>query len=156
MSREIKFRIWDKKHKRWFQGSTDPKSIALQTDAIDLFGEVIIFGEILHDQNEDDVWKNDPDIKGSLDVMDWLEVCQYTGLRDKNGIPIYEGDILSIPARKDKSNGRLYKVEWHKVHARFNFANKNGEFGEINIGKIKRAEVVGNIHENPELLGGEE
>jgi uncharacterized phage protein (TIGR01671 family) len=153
--REIKFRIWDKKHKRWFQGSTDQKSIALQTDAIDLFGEVIIFGEILHDQNEDDVWKNDPDIKGSLDVMNWLEVCQYTGLRDKNGIPIYEGDILSIPARKDKSNGKLYKVEWHRVHARFNFANKNGEFGEINIGKIKRAEVIGNIHENPELLGEE-
>lgn len=154
MSRPIKFRIWDKKHNRWFQGGTDQKSIDLQTDAIDLFGEVIIFGEILHDQHEDDIWKNDKDITCSLDVMKWLEPCQFTGLYDKNNRPIYEGDLLLIPARKDKTNGKIYAVEWHKVHARFNFANKNGEFGEINIGKIKRAEVIGNIYENPELLGG--
>ena len=77
---------------------------------------------------------------------------QYTGLHDKNGKEIYEGDILSIPRRKDKKKDKLYTVVWHKTHARLNFANTNGEFGEISIGKIMRSQIVGNIHENSELL----
>lgn len=127
MSRELKFRAWV-----YYGEKLDKPDYSRDYGCLDRFFE---------DHSEND-----------------CEQCieQYTGLKDKNGEEIYEGDILIIPARKDKLKGYLYTVVWHKVHARFNFANKNGEFGEINIGKIKRAEVIGNIHENPELLGGEE
>lgn len=147
MSRAIKFRIWDKKHQRWFQGSTDPKSIALQTDAIDLFGEIIVFGEILHDQHEDNVWKDDPDIKSSIDVMEWLEVCQYTGLKDKNGREIYEGDIV-------EGDMGVFEVEWYGLVARFMFTpNVDMKWHPPFVyEQVKEMEVIGNIHENPELV----
>lgn len=127
--RELEFRAWDKENECWLN-----------------FGYASIY------RKED----GKPDTIFKFDFSDNYIVEQYTGLIDKNGKGIYEGDILLIPARKDKVKGNLYTVIWHKIHARFNFANKNGEFGEIQIGKIKRAEVIGNIHENPELLGGEE
>lgn len=154
MSREIKFRIWDKKHQRWFHGGTDQKSIDLKTDSINLFGEVIVFGEILHDQHEDNVWKDDPDIKSSLDVMEWLEVCQYTGLKDKNGKEIYEGDRIVI-----ENWDTVYTVEY----GRGVFIGRYGDEPGDNVclfhywlkdGRLN-CKVIGTIHENSELLGGE-
>lgn len=87
------------------------------------------------------------DIQGIEQPTDYV-LEQSTGMQDENVKKIYEGDILAIPSRKDKKNNKLYIVVWHKTHARFNFANTNGEFGEISIGKIMRSQIVGNIHEN--------
>lgn len=152
MSRAIKFRIWDKKHKRWFHGGTDAKSIALQTDAIDLFGEVIIFGEILYDQHEDDVWKNDKDIKCSFDILEWLEPCQFTGLYDKNERPIYEGDILETCCGKAE-------VYFDDELLMYRIKTRHGGTMPLVSKKSKRHfdyEVIGEIHENEELLEDKE
>jgi len=135
--RELKFRVWDKANNRYLRRDST---------GIDNLGNIIDFENC----DEDDLGVHNVRVLGKNDMGFTTE--QYTGLHDKNGKEIYEGDILSIPRRKDKKKDKLYTVVWHKTHARLNFANTNGEFGEISIGKIMRSQIVGNIHENSELL----
>lgn len=73
-------------------------------------------------------------------------VMQYTGLKDKNGIEIYEGDIVRY------NTGETWVVKWVSRYAGFTYvSNKKGE----NLGQIPgshEVEVIGNIYENPNLL----
>lgn len=69
-------------------------------------------------------------------------VGQYTGLTDKNGKKIFEGDIFRLP-EKPKSK---YVVEWDEQGGGFTiFMDACGFYP-------KRIEVIGNIHDNPELF----
>ena len=76
-------------------------------------------------------------LSGYLQVSDWE---QYTGLKDRHDKAIYEGDILKSPIV-----GRSVPVKWWGVSAGFNLA-------WIRDHDI---EIIGNIYENPELLGEE-
>ena len=77
-------------------------------------------------------------------------VGQYTGLTDKNGTRIFEGDILS--AHLDDGypeNETMLEVVWHNN----GWYGKNGKFfDDFDNGFEKYFEVIGNIHDNPELL----
>lgn len=88
------FRIWDKLHNRWFQGDPSEKSRSLQTDCLHIDGEIIFMGEMYSDQNEDGVWRDDPNVRSSLDILDYLIVVQDTGMKDERGWSIFEGDII--------------------------------------------------------------
>lgn len=86
---------------------------------------------------------------GALKDRDMIAM-QYTGLKDNNGVEIYEGDITS-----DKRERRI--VEWDDFSARWKLKNKspgiNAPTLNIRTG-ISRGtlEVIGNIYQNPELL----
>ena len=90
----------------------------------------------------------------NIDLLDipkfnLAEVNQYIGLKDKNEKEIYEGDILS-----DGNNDKPYKVIFENGSFRAEF---EGDFEEYSFDLIdvvaQGCEIVGNIYENPELLG---
>lgn len=71
---------------------------------------------------------------------------QYTGLKDKNGREIYEGDIV------DDGFSNICKIRWSEDFTAFEATNNDGYVTRIWFA-AKYGEVIGNIHENPELLG---
>lgn len=81
-------------------------------------------------------------------IDSYLDVEQYTGLKDKNGVEIYEGDIVCQQMRFDETNGVIF---WQEEKSRFAI-NLDGFITTITKPQEDSYEVVGNIHENPELL----
>ncbi len=90
-------------------------------------------------------------------------LMQCTGLKDKNGILIFEGDILRVTGSRDMSGYGV--VEYLQAGCQF-FVNgyldnpspyhprRKGEFYQ-QLQEWLCTEVIGNIYENPELLGGD-
>lgn len=77
---------------------------------------------------------------GSVLVDNDYVVMQFTGLLDKNGKEIYEGDILQIRQNQQWFSGKeIYEVSY-----------KDGYFE--NFTGYKDSEIIGNIYESPELL----
>jgi hypothetical protein len=134
MMREIKFRAWDTKLKKMiFTG-------------FHLIGEVMAFDLI-----EQYCLENKADANSSIERWNDIEVMQYTGLKDKNGKEIYEGDILSYGQYSDNSGPCLHIVRWDTGDAGFvtheiAFQKQDFPLDTYN------AEVIGNIYENPKLL----
>lgn len=85
------------------------------------------------------------------DNPDTYEIMQFTGLKDKNGKNIYEGDIL-----KNTKHGFLFKVQWGIEDE--SYAGWAGNWLDRDFisplfnGPLENCKIVGNIYENPELL----
>lgn len=82
-------------------------------------------------------------------MTDWLLdsdviLMQFTGLLDKNGKEIYEGDIV-------KADNLICKIEWKKYYWAASWKDKRGMIGSPSI-DFRNLEIIGNIWENPELL----
>jgi len=94
-------------------------------------------GEPILDFNDDYV----------IDVCndDAFIVEQYTGLNDKNGVEIYEGDIIFLEQWRPKT----YAVGFHK--GSFCLSNIT-PYLELHYIEGSDAQIIGNIYENPELL----
>ena len=80
-------------------------------------------------------------------------VGQYTGLTDKNRNKIFEGDIC-----RNTRTGEVVSVAWHGTMAGFVWSKREENSHLFDFGELFRAhdkyEVIGNIHDNPELLEG--
>lgn len=124
MSREIKFRTWSKLYKQWCGGTNYIDGVWLGW-----------------------ICRNGKDIM-TQDII--LE--QYTGLNDKNGEEIYEGDIVKW--LNGLGEYTEFRVEWQDNRARVCLRNEYSEYDYegLNDKKELYLEVIGNIHENPELV----
>ena len=90
-------------------------------------------------------------------------VGQFTGLHDKNGKEIYEGDIVKINAHSYDFGFEKDRIgEIRFIEGCFGFYKQLSEkeylFNELSTefgyGELEHYEVIGNIYENPELLKG--
>lgn len=123
--RPIKFRAWDKTTK----------------SMIDDYVHVGSCGELYPKQFHSSAYSD----KGCPDLI----LMQFTGLLDKNGKEIFEGDIT-------KDSTGLCLIDWNDQLASF-CLRRNGWAFDHFFGEAvapKDVEVTGNIYENPELLGG--
>ena len=85
-----------------------------------------------------------------------MPIMQFTGLKDKNGKEIWEGDIAKITQSRTDFLGEvtdLATMVWKEDEARFSFAfDENTVISSKQMNQILRVEVIGNIYENPEFL----
>ena len=121
--RDIKFRIWDTENNEM-----------LKVQELD-FEPTFYGGRIAI---RPDQYNN------YFDTEDMI-LMQYTGLKDKNGKEIYEGDIVAIQG--DLKSFKT-QVEWHKDIAAFIL--KDLQILDVDIANFTT--VIGNIYDNPELL----
>lgn len=104
---------------------------------------------------------------GKMQFTSDVQIMQYTGLKDKNGKEIYEGDVLRYPAKDEweKINYSCYEVFFHDGDANLDFNIGYTMYRMYNHGSVcggytpsfkpntvASMEVIGNIYENPELL----
>ena len=83
-------------------------------------------------------------------LVDPSTVGQYTGLTDKNGKRIFEGDVVVIEADCIPSFMlNRYVVVWDDDQAAYKLLKDNTIY-DLPMGRM---EIIGNIHDNPELLG---
>lgn len=130
MNDRFKFRVWNKPGNSYISAKDDADFMYLEEEGNITVG--LYDGDL-----EDMMYLKEEDL-----IIEWC-----TGLKDKNGRLIYEGDIVF---HRDKSV-EIGKVEWDKGGF---FVVCNKWVIPWNFFTPSRWEVVGNIHENKELLKG--
>lgn len=119
--RDIKFRAWDKHNRtmEWVE--------AVEWEAGSTAPRVKLRGR-----------------QASAPPNHYSEIMQYTGLKDKNGVEIYEGDIVRL--------GTLPKDDIFEVEFDQGEFQAIGKVDAHSLGFIRSWEVIGNIYENKDLL----
>jgi len=149
MSREIKFRAW---FRDW-----DKKLGEMLYDSEGEYPDVSNTGfiKVVHDGV---LYADAPDM-GYYGGGDWsyrtgeCEIMQYTGLKDKNGKEIYEGDICTAEQMLFPLTGtRTGIVKYHD--GAYLLEDLDGKDGDFLFSETAETTVIGNIYESPELTHG--
>ena len=135
--REIKFRAWNKHDKQL--ATVTSLGLNLNLGVIDIF-----------------VWtsSNGNDFYSSRWIVEETELMQFTGLKDKNGKEIFEGDIM----RSADGQGISFVV-WCLDGWRFNswMPSSMDLYYHVDTTRgCEIAEIIGDIYQNPELLKGQQ
>jgi uncharacterized phage protein (TIGR01671 family) len=145
MKREIKFRVWDSKEGKILHGN----------NGLCMF----LCSGVL-------VWQfaDNFDILQSYTRQDRYYLMQFTGLKDKNGKEIYEGDIVRFDWRRHPElpcPEKIFIAEiFYSIHAAGFFLSKHKSESELRYKdetmltkyRSTKCEIIGNIYENPEKL----
>lgn len=131
--REIKFRVWDH--------NTDTMMIP---DNFEFYDSKIGWIDASREAGPG---------SGNDGYPDQFEIMQYTGLHDKNGREIYEGDIVNVHRVALSPDDRIGWVEYTaKYGYSIRFGNRSCRQSDWANDEGAKYEVIGNIFENPELL----
>ena len=148
--REIKFRAWHKAEKRFINLNGMSTEFGTMTDKGQVYG--ITEQGVLHEYDKDEI-----------------ELMQFTGLKDKHGKEIFEGDIVEWKHSEQQNESEFYKerrtiyfhngsygfegwntaegdiLNYRNIHHPSHFATPDLYYKDFDI------EIIGNIYENPEL-----
>ena len=98
---------------------------------------------------------NHPEYGKTYKVTKW-NLMQYSGLKDRNGQEVFEGDVIKMIALHNDHNqkGAVDYASIYFSHGQFCIALDGYKIGTplFNVKLSSSVEVIGNIHENPELL----
>ncbi len=117
--RELMFRAWDTVKNKWIDGGY----------GFHILGEAMLIGGLFQDYR--------------LEDLNNIVIEQYTGLKDKNGKEIYEGDIIGW---EDSDESGIIKLQEIVEFQQGAYQTMSCQWG------ISEFEVIGDIHENPEML----
>lgn len=134
MGREIKFRFWDEENNRFWNGGDEGESIGEECFQTYFENHCLVGGM----GEQVDVGFGECDLR-----VRELPKSQYTGLKDKNGLDIFESDIV-----------RWYGVAKRTYIREIVFEKGTFHFGNIRDGMCDYMdfEVIGNIYQNSHLL----
>ncbi len=129
--REISFRVWHQEKEYMY------KNIA-----------VGLMGKVLYSRGNPK--KRGADWYVSEEYDENIIVMQYTGLKDDRGKKIFESDVVSVGAQE-----KLAIVKWSTENARFelHFIDEDRQIDFADKRSLRRIKVLGNIYENPDLVG---
>ena len=134
MNRDIKFRLWSKIGKKFIETDNPDLDFVINNNGY-LYSIEYCYGETC-----------------ILPQMD-TEVLQFTGLKDRNGKEIYEGDILKYNFPYDGRLKHVSSVKFLETEASFGIKDRyENEIPLYRIAANNYFEVIGNIYENEELL----
>jgi uncharacterized phage protein (TIGR01671 family) len=146
MNRQLKFRIWDKQNKNWLKNSSSFHCYSNWT-ICPFTGNLVDYVGTFDGDHEESFTASpaaDYYLEGAKFVKEPRYVIQqYTGLEDKNGTPIFEGDLVKAYFKTEE----IGDITFDRAGFCFNSKSLNGTF----LGIVESGfpiEVVGNIFEN--------